>query len=578
MADFPPFAFTTQESWYGELSFKAAEDGSALPLTGRQFEMHITPATSGSQLVPPVLILTTEEGRGLTLKQGDPGTLVFRVPKTTANDFPRGEFTADVLEVVGGERYLFMPVRITYAEPSGLRAFLTRFLGVSVSFAARQQPIYTPLAVPGREGRPGATIITGTVPPVSADGKDGDFYIETRPAGQGRRMYGPKAGGQWPGTPWNIQVAAISDVPGLTGALDAKAPNRIAPTGGATERLLADWLRVIESIYGGDPEDSANQMFLGDSAGNAIRYGLFGSKATGPVLMPVGGVAKDKPAVFSGNGKGGHLFINGAGRLFEIEDDGTNLATRNRLIARGGALNRNPRLRSTYGMDLATSGFGQRFSFMAPNASGVDRIFAQVFAYSADPIYATQLIADSTYARVRGSNQNVTGGNGPIALQAAGLGSAHIINDSGSIARFDGVDTPDSFLVFKNAAAGGFPLISCADTAKYFQLLRADIRGKFRIVDGRDVAPVAGGTLNVATIDTYIRFLMSAAVNGYTINLPDSPPDGTEVYFTADSTLSGLVWTPPAGASIIYAPTAIASNVSVRLRYFASNKRWYKWG
>lgn len=246
MADFPPFAFTTQESWYGELSFKAAEDGSPLSLAGRQFEMHITPATSGAQLVPPVLVLSMEEGRGLTLKQGAPSTLVFRVPKGTANAFPRTEFTADVLEVVGGDRYLFMPVRITYAEPSGLRAFLSRFLGVSVSFASRQQPIYTPLAVPGREGRPGATIITSTVPPVPADGKDGDFYIEDRTASSlGRRMWGPKAGGAWPGTPWTIQVAALSDVPGLPATLDNKMSRGSTPVLDADYQCLPTDVQVV---------------------------------------------------------------------------------------------------------------------------------------------------------------------------------------------------------------------------------------------------------------------------------------------------------------------------------------------
>jgi hypothetical protein len=244
LADFPPFAFTTQESWYGELSFKAAEDGSALSLAGRRFEMHITPATSSAQLVPPALVLSMDEGRGLAFKQTlflgeDPSTLVFRVPKETANTFPRGEFTADVLEVVGGDRYLFMPVRITYAEPSGLRAFLSRFLGVSVSFAARQQPIYTPLAVPGREGRPGATIITGTLPPVPADGKDGDFFIEDRTgAARGRRMWGPKAGGAWPGTPWVIQVAAYQDVPGLPDELNAKAERGHTPVPDANYQCL----------------------------------------------------------------------------------------------------------------------------------------------------------------------------------------------------------------------------------------------------------------------------------------------------------------------------------------------------
>ncbi|CAO4196404.1 SGNH/GDSL hydrolase family protein [Methylorubrum extorquens] len=253
MADFPPFAFTTQESWYGELSFKSAEDGSAVPLTGRQFEMHITPASSGAQLVPPVVILTMEEGRGLSLKAGDPGTIVFRVPRTVANAFPRGDYTGDVLEVVGGERYLFMPVRITYAEPSGLRSYLSRFLGVGVSFASRQQPIYTPLAVPGREGRPGATILRGTVPPVPADGKDGDFFIEDRTAsGQGRRMWGPKAGGQWPGTPWNIQVARYTDVPGLTEALDVIEFPNLAAAQAATIPASKAFVRLAGAATAGD--------------------------------------------------------------------------------------------------------------------------------------------------------------------------------------------------------------------------------------------------------------------------------------------------------------------------------------
>ncbi|MFD6316922.1 pectate lyase family protein [Methylorubrum thiocyanatum] len=262
MAEFPPFAFTTQESWYGELSFKAAEDGSALSLAGRQFEMHITPMTSGAQLVPPALILTMDEGRGLSFKRtalgsDDTSTLVFRVPKETANAFPRQEYSADVLEVVGGDRYLFMPVRVTYTEPNGLRAFISRFLGIAVTFSARQQPIYTPLAVPGREGRPGATILRGTVPPVPADGKNDDYYIEDRTAsGQGRRMWGPKAGGAWPGTPWTIQVAKYSDIPGLGSAatLDASGPGAAAVKDGAADGLtvggaaLSASLPVVQAI------------------------------------------------------------------------------------------------------------------------------------------------------------------------------------------------------------------------------------------------------------------------------------------------------------------------------------------
>ena len=220
MADFPSFPFTTQEDWYGELSFRSAEDGSALPLTGRRFVMLVTPAASGASLIAPKLTLTMDVGGGLSFKAGDQSTLLFRVARTVTQTLDRIEYTADIHEEVDGERHLFMPVRIQFSEPSGLRSFVSRFLGVAVSFASRQQPIVTPIAIAGRQGVPGATILTGTAPPVPANGKDGDFYIEDRTASsQGRRMYGPKAGGAWPGTPWNIQVAGISDVPGLSDAL-----------------------------------------------------------------------------------------------------------------------------------------------------------------------------------------------------------------------------------------------------------------------------------------------------------------------------------------------------------------------
>ncbi|QIJ74384.1 hypothetical protein GU700_07210 [Methylobacterium sp. NI91] len=219
MAHFPSFTFTTLESWFGELSFKAAEDSRALSLAGREFEMHITQVHAGAMIVAPMIILTMEIHRGLTLKQGDPRTLVFCVPKTITSTFLCGEYTADVFEVAGGERHLFMPVRIKYTEPSGRREFLMRFFGVTVSFGARQQTVNASHSIPGRERRSGATIMTSTVPPVFADGKDGDYFIEDRTAvGRGRRMYGPKADSVWPDTPWTIQVAAIADVPGAGSA------------------------------------------------------------------------------------------------------------------------------------------------------------------------------------------------------------------------------------------------------------------------------------------------------------------------------------------------------------------------
>ncbi|MCJ2009181.1 hypothetical protein [Methylobacterium sp. J-092] len=226
MAEPPSFAFTSQEDWYAELVFNSADDGSALPLDGRSFEMPITTAAlSTSALLVPVVTLTTNAGGGLSLKVGASNTLILRVSRDFARTFPRGEYTADILEVIGPERRLFMPVRVQYYDPSAFRSFLSRFLGVAVSFSARVQPVISPVALTGREGRPGATIITGLVPPVPSDGRDDDFWIEDRTAtGRGRRMYGPKAGGVWPGTPWIIQVAAIGDVPGLTDALAALLP------------------------------------------------------------------------------------------------------------------------------------------------------------------------------------------------------------------------------------------------------------------------------------------------------------------------------------------------------------------
>lgn len=197
MDNFPTFPFTTQEDWYGELSFTSAEDGAPLSLEGRNFEMLITPAASGADLVEPKITLTMDNRGGLSLKNGDPSTIIFRVPKATANELVRMEYTADVLEVVGDSRYLFMPARIDYFEPSALRIFLSRFLGVSVSFAARRQPIVTPVAVPGRQGDRGNSILSGFRAPGPADGKIGDFWVDLGTSTQAPRFYQPKTAVGW---------------------------------------------------------------------------------------------------------------------------------------------------------------------------------------------------------------------------------------------------------------------------------------------------------------------------------------------------------------------------------------------
>ncbi|NEU14713.1 hypothetical protein G3T14_21780 [Methylobacterium sp. BTF04] len=223
MADLPLFQFTTQEDWYYEIPFLNA-DAAGAPLqlvdangAPRVFEALVTPAQSGPTIVQPVATLTMGAGNGITFKDAAYTTLVFRLSKATALTFSRGEYTADILEVVSGERHLFMPVRIRYNEPSSILSFLSRMIGVT--FSASRQPIITPVAIAGRQGIRGPGIFSGSRAPVAADGTDGDFWVNTSVAP--RLFYGPKASGAWPaGAPF---VGGTVDVPGLTQALASKA-------------------------------------------------------------------------------------------------------------------------------------------------------------------------------------------------------------------------------------------------------------------------------------------------------------------------------------------------------------------
>ncbi|GJD58159.1 hypothetical protein [Methylobacterium dankookense] len=248
MADFPLYAFTTQEDWYGELVIQSAEAGNPpVSLAGRAFEMPITPSQQGSQLIDPVRTLTMVQGGGLSFKtDGTDGTLVFRVPRDIARTFARQDYTADVLEVVDGERHLFLPVRIRYSEPSGLLSYLSRFIGAAVTFAARQQPIITPLAIAGRQGVRGNSVLSGDRAPVPADGVDGDFWIQDRSAaGLRRLMYGPKVGGAWPGTPWALEAdTAVRSFATPAEALTA------TPQGNFGVAILNGQLAVIANIGG----------------------------------------------------------------------------------------------------------------------------------------------------------------------------------------------------------------------------------------------------------------------------------------------------------------------------------------
>lgn len=55
-------------------------------------------------------------------------------------------------------------------------------------------------SVAGPTGPRGAAILGGEGPPLASYGLDGDWYIDTT----AKLMYGPKAGGAWPGSPMDL--------------------------------------------------------------------------------------------------------------------------------------------------------------------------------------------------------------------------------------------------------------------------------------------------------------------------------------------------------------------------------------
>ncbi|MBD8906530.1 hypothetical protein [Methylorubrum zatmanii] len=204
MAGLPQFLISTQTDPYWEIPFFDAA-GNPLSVEGRVFEAWIAPATSKSGVgepVAPIKVLTFQDGLSLvppTDGSGDQtvkNTFVHQVSRAFAQaNFPRGELTADILEVVNGARRLLVPVRLRYDDPAAIRDFVADRAGVT--FGAGRQPIVTPVAVAGQAGRRGSGFLSGEGPPTAADGEDGDYWIDT--AADPRELYGPKGGGVWPG-------------------------------------------------------------------------------------------------------------------------------------------------------------------------------------------------------------------------------------------------------------------------------------------------------------------------------------------------------------------------------------------
>ncbi|MBA9068420.1 lysophospholipase L1-like esterase [Methylobacterium sp. RAS18] len=229
MAGLPQFPISTQTDPYWEIPMYDAA-GNPLSIAGRVFEAWIAPATTRqgvAEPVPEIKVLTFQDGLSLvppTDGSGDQtvkNTLVHQVSKDFAQkNFPRGELTADLLEVVGGARRLFAPVRLFYADPAQIREFVADRAGIT--FGPGRQPIVTPVAIAGQAGRRGSGLLTGTLPPQPSDGEDGDYWVVER-TGQANVIYGPKENGDWPSQPSStFGVGGIPDVPGLVDVLETK--------------------------------------------------------------------------------------------------------------------------------------------------------------------------------------------------------------------------------------------------------------------------------------------------------------------------------------------------------------------
>lgn len=203
MAGLPQFLISTQTDPYWEIPFLDT-DGKPLSVEGRVFEAWIAPATSKTGVgapIAPLKVLTFADGLSLVPPTNGSGggtvknTFVHHVSKEFAQaNFPRGELTADILEVIDGRRRLLVPVRLRYDDPAAIRDFVADAAGVM--FGAGRQPIVTPVAIAGQTGQRGAGFITGSGPPTPQDGEDGDYWIDA--SAEVRTLYGPKAGGAWP--------------------------------------------------------------------------------------------------------------------------------------------------------------------------------------------------------------------------------------------------------------------------------------------------------------------------------------------------------------------------------------------
>lgn len=284
MAGLPQFIISTQTDPYWEIPLFDT-DGNPLSVEGRVFEAWIAPATTKSGVAEPVKeikVLTFQDGLSLvppTDGNGDQtakNTFVHQVSRAFAQaNFPRGELTADILEVVDGSRRMFAPVRLFYGDPAQIRDFVADRQGIT--FGQGRQAIITPVAIAGQAGRRGSGFLTGSGPPTQSDGEDGDYWIDA--ATDPRTLYGPKMDGAWP--PQGDPITSTL-TPALVAARDAAVDAAAGAKAGA-EAVAAD--RQAVDTGAAQVEDarqtvvSAQMQVSQDAAASAAARDIAGARA-----------------------------------------------------------------------------------------------------------------------------------------------------------------------------------------------------------------------------------------------------------------------------------------------------------
>ncbi len=149
-------------------------------------------------------------------------------------------------------------------------------------------PVGPPSTQPGPPGPAGTSILYGTVPPVSAIGNDGDFYINTTT----HFIYGPRASGAWPSGTSLIGPQGATGPQGSTGPQGATGPQGSTGATGPQGPQGPIGLQGLQGVQGpagadgntvlyGAADPVAGTGVNGNFYINTTTHFMFGPKAAG---------------------------------------------------------------------------------------------------------------------------------------------------------------------------------------------------------------------------------------------------------------------------------------------------------